>query len=74
VGSVAALRVADASAFPSLTTVNPMGAVLMPAERAAGLIRPAVGSAPDPCRYICYILTHLGVDCNVSHTRQEGRR
>jgi len=67
-------RVADASAFPSLTTVNPTGAVLMPAERAAGLIRPRSGPPPDPCRYICYILTHLGVGCNVSHTRQEGRQ
>ncbi|WP_329223019.1 GMC family oxidoreductase N-terminal domain-containing protein [Streptomyces sp. NBC_01485] len=33
------LRVADASAFPSLTTVNPVVAVLMLAERAAELLR-----------------------------------
>ena len=33
------LRVIDASAFPSLTTVNPMVAVLMLAERAADLIK-----------------------------------
>jgi choline dehydrogenase-like flavoprotein len=32
------LSVADASAFPSLTTVNPVVAVLMLAERAAELI------------------------------------
>ena len=38
VRGVVALRVADASAFPSLTTVNPMVAVLMLAERAADLI------------------------------------
>lgn len=36
---VQGVRVADASAFPSLTTVNPVGAVLMLAERAADLIR-----------------------------------
>jgi choline dehydrogenase-like flavoprotein len=41
VRGMAALRVADASAFPSLTTVNPMVAVPMLAERAAGLIRSA---------------------------------
>jgi choline dehydrogenase-like flavoprotein len=39
VRGIAGLRVADASAFPSLTTVNPMVAVLMLAERAADLIR-----------------------------------
>lgn len=39
VRGVTGLRVADASAFPSLTTVNPMVAVLMLAERAADLIR-----------------------------------
>jgi len=39
VRGVTALRVADASAFPSLTTVNPVVAVLMLAERAADLIR-----------------------------------
>jgi choline dehydrogenase-like flavoprotein len=33
------LRVADASAFPSLTTVNPVVAVLVLAERAADLLR-----------------------------------
>jgi len=33
------LRVIDASAFPSLTTVNPMVAVLMLAERGAELVR-----------------------------------
>ncbi|MFJ5310055.1 GMC family oxidoreductase [Streptomyces sp. NPDC088350] len=33
------LRVADASAFPSLTTVNPVVAVLMLAERAVDLLR-----------------------------------
>jgi choline dehydrogenase-like flavoprotein len=41
VRGVTGLRVADASAFPSLTTVNPMVAVLMLAERAADLIRAA---------------------------------
>ena len=41
VRGVAGLRVADAAAFPSLTTVNPMAAVLMLAERAADLIRAA---------------------------------
>jgi len=39
VRGITGLRVADASAFPSLTTVNPMVAVLMLAERAADLIR-----------------------------------
>jgi choline dehydrogenase-like flavoprotein len=39
VRGIAGLRVADASAFPSLTTVNPMVAVLMLAERAADLLR-----------------------------------
>jgi choline dehydrogenase-like flavoprotein len=39
VRGIAGLRVADASAFPSLTTVNPMVAVLMLAERAADLTR-----------------------------------
>jgi choline dehydrogenase-like flavoprotein len=39
VRGVTGLRVADAAAFPSLTTVNPMVAVLMLAERAADLIR-----------------------------------
>jgi len=39
VRGVRGLRVADASAFPSLTTVNPVVAVLMLAERAADLIR-----------------------------------
>jgi choline dehydrogenase len=39
VRGIAGLRVADASAFPSLTTVNPMVGVLMLAERAADLIR-----------------------------------
>ena len=33
------LSVADASAFPSLTTVNPVVAVMMLGERAADLIR-----------------------------------
>jgi choline dehydrogenase-like flavoprotein len=33
------LRVIDASAFPALTTVNPMVAVLMLAERGAELVR-----------------------------------
>jgi choline dehydrogenase-like flavoprotein len=37
------LRVIDASAFPALTTVNPMVAVLMLAERGAELVR---GDAP----------------------------
>ena len=45
VRGVRGLRVADASAFPSLTTVNPMVAVLMLAERAADLIRSAPGPA-----------------------------
>jgi choline dehydrogenase-like flavoprotein len=38
VRGVRRLSVADASAFPSLTTVNPVVAVLMLAERAADLI------------------------------------
>jgi choline dehydrogenase-like flavoprotein len=38
VRGVRGLSVADASAFPSLTTVNPVVAVLMLAEHAAGLI------------------------------------
>jgi choline dehydrogenase-like flavoprotein len=38
VRGVSGLSVADASAFPSLTTVNPVVAVLMLAERAADLI------------------------------------
>jgi choline dehydrogenase-like flavoprotein len=33
------LRVIDASAFPALTTVNPVVAVLMLAERGAELVR-----------------------------------
>ena len=33
------LRVIDASAFPVLTTVNPVVAVLMLAERGAELVR-----------------------------------
>ncbi|MGD0556718.1 MAG: GMC oxidoreductase [Streptosporangiaceae bacterium] len=39
VRGVSGLRVADASAFPRLTTVNPVVAVLMLAERAADLIQ-----------------------------------
>ena len=39
VRGVRGLRVIDASAFPSLTTVNPMVAVLMLAERGAELVR-----------------------------------
>jgi choline dehydrogenase-like flavoprotein len=39
VRGVRRLSVADASAFPSLTSVNPVVAVLMLAERAADLIR-----------------------------------
>lgn len=39
VRGVRALRVIDASAFPSLTTVNPVVAVLMLAERGADLVR-----------------------------------
>ncbi len=38
VRGVRRLSVADASAFPSLTTVNPVVAVLMLAERAAELV------------------------------------
>jgi choline dehydrogenase-like flavoprotein len=38
VKGIRGLSVADASAFPSLTTVNPVVAVLMLAERAADLI------------------------------------
>ena len=37
------LRVIDASAFPALTTVNPMVAVLMLAERGAELVRADAG-------------------------------
>jgi choline dehydrogenase-like flavoprotein len=39
VRGVAGLRVIDASAFPALTTVSPVVAVLMLAERGAGLVR-----------------------------------
>jgi len=39
VRGVGRLRVIDASAFPSLTSVNPMVAVLMLAERGAELVR-----------------------------------
>lgn len=39
VRGVERLRVIDASAFPSLTTVNPVVAVLMLAERGADLVR-----------------------------------
>ena len=39
VRGVRGLSVADASAFPSLTTVNPVIAVMMLGERAADLIR-----------------------------------
>jgi choline dehydrogenase len=39
VRGVEGLRVVDASAFPALTTVNPVVAVLMLAERGADLIR-----------------------------------
>ncbi|HUZ52120.1 MAG TPA: GMC family oxidoreductase N-terminal domain-containing protein [Streptosporangiaceae bacterium] len=59
VRGVAGLRIVDASAFPSLPTVNPVVAVLMLAERGAELIaasrlsgragtaRPAGGSIPS---------------------------
>lgn len=39
VRGVAGVSVAGAAAFPSLTTVNPVIAVMMLAERAADLIR-----------------------------------
>jgi choline dehydrogenase-like flavoprotein len=39
VRGVRGVSVADASAFPSLTTVNPVIAVMMLGERAADLIR-----------------------------------
>jgi choline dehydrogenase len=41
VRGVEGLRVIDASAFPSLTTVNPVVAVLMLAERGADLAHAA---------------------------------
>lgn len=44
VRGVRRLSVADASAFPSLTTVNPVVAVLMLAERAAELVVRRVGA------------------------------
>jgi choline dehydrogenase-like flavoprotein len=44
VRGVQRLRVADASAFPSLTTVNPVVAVVMLAERAADIIRQTAGA------------------------------
>jgi choline dehydrogenase-like flavoprotein len=39
VRGITGLSVADASSFPSLTTVNPVIAVMMLAERAADLIK-----------------------------------
>lgn len=39
VRGIGGLRVIDASAFPTLTTVNPVVAVLMLAERGADLVR-----------------------------------
>jgi choline dehydrogenase-like flavoprotein len=39
VHGVAGLRVADASVFPTLTSVNPVVTVMVVAERAADLIR-----------------------------------
>lgn len=44
VRGVRRLSVADASAFPSLTTVNPVVAVLMLAERAGELIARRLGA------------------------------
>ena len=43
VRGIGGLRVIDASAFPSLTTVNPVVAVLMLAERGADLVHTSVG-------------------------------
>jgi choline dehydrogenase len=48
VRGVRGLSVADASAFPSLTTVNPVIAVMMLGERAADLIRGAPRLAVMP--------------------------
>ena len=39
VRGVRGLRVADASAFPAMTSVNPVVTVLMLAERAVDLLR-----------------------------------
>jgi choline dehydrogenase-like flavoprotein len=36
---VSGLRVADASVFPTIPSVNPVITVMLVAERAAGLIR-----------------------------------
>jgi choline dehydrogenase len=41
VRGVRGLRVADASAFPTLTTINPMVTIFMLGERAAALVRQA---------------------------------
>jgi len=45
VRGVGSLRVIDASAFPSLTTVNPVVAVLMLAERGAEIVARAARAA-----------------------------
>jgi choline dehydrogenase-like flavoprotein len=42
------VRVADASVLPTMTTVNPMVAVLMIGERAADLVSAALRSKPPP--------------------------
>jgi choline dehydrogenase-like flavoprotein len=41
VRGIAGLRIADASVFPTMPTVNPMVAVLLIGERAAALVAAA---------------------------------
>jgi choline dehydrogenase-like flavoprotein len=43
VRGVPGLRVADASVFPTIPSVNPVVTIMLTAERAAALIRAAAG-------------------------------